>query len=135
MASQRIVNYSIFQVIVTGWGKTETSPRSPQLLQIALSLLSTKNCQNFYKNLLQISFEKHLCGYGGRRDACERDSGGPLQAVGLYLTNKTRYVRYRYIQYGIVSSGSPQQCTNKDIPGVYTRVDNYMDWILDMMKA
>ena len=51
-------------------------------------------------------------------DACGGDSGGPL----LYLNSY-----YNWMVAGIVSFG-PSAC-GKAVPGVYTKVANYLDWI------
>ncbi|NWU94368.1 TPA protein, partial [Upupa epops] len=55
-------------------------------------------------------------------DACKGDSGGPLvcmKADRMYLI-------------GIISWGIG--CGRKDVPGVYTNVTRYLDWIQDNMK-
>lgn len=51
------------------------------------------------------------------RDACDGDGGGPL----VCEKNKTWY------QMGIVSFGIG--CGRRNVPGVYTRVSAYTDWI------
>lgn len=59
------------------------------------------------------------------KDSCGGDSGGPLLFPG-----RSGNSGYRYVQRGIVSFGS-KQCGVGGVPGVYTRVAFYMDWILD----
>ena len=51
-------------------------------------------------------------------DACGGDSGGPL----LHLNSD-----YSWMVVGIVSFG-PSSCA-REVPGVYTKVANYLDWI------
>lgn len=58
-------------------------------------------------------------GYlNGGKDSCEGDSGGPLNCHGTLC--------------GIVSWGS-NTCAAKYKAGVYTRVSNYVYWILKTM--
>lgn len=70
--------------------------------------------------------DKQLCA-GGREgfDACIGDSGAPLVAENSQAGNK-------YLA-GIVSFGT-LPCGKYDHPGVYTRVDKYIDWILSKME-
>lgn len=116
------------KVTVTGWGATELGPRSQDLLRVHLSLVSTEDCGKAYGNRVQI-WHKQICAGGKRNmDSCLGDSGGPLQAPGIY--NKTKL---RYVQYGIVSYGL-RSCGVEGVPGVYTRVAYYMDWILNSIR-
>lgn len=67
---------------------------------------------------------------GGKdgKDSCGGDSGGPL----IVKMQATTY-DIRTFQQGIVSYG-PKICGIQGLPGVYTRVAYYMDWILDNLK-
>ncbi|XP_004682333.2 PREDICTED: tissue-type plasminogen activator [Condylura cristata] len=55
-------------------------------------------------------------------DACKGDSGGPLVCM-----KDNRMVLVGIISWGI-------GCGQKDLPGVYTKVVNYLDWIRDNMQ-
>lgn len=56
-------------------------------------------------------------------DACQGDSGGPL------VCESDRHMTL----VGIISWGIG--CGQKDVPGVYTKVANYLDWIQDTTRA
>nr|XP_026494275.1 CLIP domain-containing serine protease 2-like isoform X1 [Vanessa tameamea] len=111
--------------VVAGWGATEDGLQSPVLLSVDLPIISNTECQNIYNGSPEI-YDTQLCAGGvPDKDSCGGDSGGPLLYPG-----KNKGVGVRYIQRGIVSYGS-KRCGIGGYPGVYTRVVNYMDWILD----
>ena len=115
------------KVTVTGWGATEIGVRSDKLLQVQLDLINTEDCTRAYNGRVQI-WHKQICA-GGKRgiDACGGDSGGPLQAPALYKNT------IKFIQYGLVSFGL-KNCGTAGVPGVYTKVVYYMDWILNTIR-
>ena len=115
------------KVTVTGWGTTENGMRSEKLLKVQLDLINAEDCTQAYNRRVQI-WHKQMCA-GGRRgiDACGGDSGGPLQAPAVYKNN------VRFIQYGLVSFGL-ENCGTAGVPGVYTSVVYYMDWILNTIR-
>ena len=51
------------------------------------------------------------------------DSGGPL------MERRERSNRQRWYAIGVVSYGTG--CGNPFFPGIYTRVDRFLDWIAD----
>jgi secreted trypsin-like serine protease len=61
------------------------------------------------------------------RDTCKGDSGGPLM--------KEYYdgVKQFWFVVGVVSYG-PRECGSEGVPGVYTKVSSYMDWIREKIK-
>lgn len=69
---------------------------------------------------------------GGEKDvdSCPGDSGGPL----MYFN----YDVNRFVSAGIVSLGKNQPgklaCGEEGFPGVYTRTDQYVDWIRNAMR-
>ena len=60
----------------------------------------------------------------GGQDSCQGDSGGPLL---VQLPNR------RWVVIGIVSWGV--KCGIDNRPGVYTRVDKYLQWIVENADA
>lgn len=61
---------------------------------------------------------------GWKKDACQGDSGGPLQII----TSNTSCL---FQVIGVTSFGIG--CASVDIPGVYTRVSHYLNWIEDIV--
>ena len=102
-----------------GWGATsEGGPQSNQLLEVDLPIVAHNACLPFYQHSLNQPLM--LCAGGvpfGGRDSCQGDSGGPL-----FVTRAGQVV-----QAGIVSFGVG--CARPGIPGIYTRMIAYTDWI------
>ena len=67
-----------------------------------------------------------LCAGEDGKDSCAGDSGGPM------LSSELNNGRWAVI--GIVSFGARGLCANSLFPGVYTRVDKYLDWIENNSK-
>ncbi|XP_076666294.1 CLIP domain-containing serine protease HP8 [Andrena cerasifolii] len=115
------------KVTLTGWALMEHKARSDKLLKVQLDLINTEDCARSYNGRVQI-WHKQICtGSKGGINACGGDSGGPLQAPAMYKNN------VRFIQYGIVSFGV-KDCDTVGVPGVYTNVVYYMDWILNTIR-
>lgn len=116
------------KVTVTGWGITENRTTSEVLLHVKLSVVPVEKCAENYKSFAQINYKQMCAGGKDGMDSCLGDSGGPLQSATLYNEKDARFV-----QFGIVSFGL-KICGVEGYPGVYTRVDYYMDWILNTMR-
>lgn len=102
---------------VTGWGTTDTGDVSDVLRQVGLPIVSNASCNVAYEGGITANM---LCAGGGPlggKDSCQGDSGGPLVVPS----------GASYAQVGIVSFGAG--CGMPDVPGVYTRVSRYTDWI------
>ncbi|KAM6073099.1 coagulation factor XI-like isoform 1-T1 [Theristicus caerulescens] len=105
---------------VTGWGFRKEKGHVEDILQKAtVPLMSKEECQARYRK--RRIGDKVICaGYDeGGRDACKGDSGGPLSC------------RHEEVWYlvGITSWG--EGCARPRQPGVYTKVAEYSDWILE----
>lgn len=126
--SLRNLNLTSRRLIVTGWGATEAGRRSEDLLKVEISVTSLENCRRIYANTPALLNDRQLCAGGqNRRDSCGGDSGGPLQRIDSLNDD------VRFVQYGVVSFG-PRLCGQEGFPGVYTRTDSYIDWILDNLR-
>lgn len=104
--------------------------RPKQLLKAQLMSMPLAECNGTFwkynqeKNLAafrQGIFDGQYCAYDPHtmNDSCQGDSGGPLQ----YFTEGNSTVA---VVVGVVSFGI--SCGNL-LPGIYTRVAYYLDWI------
>ncbi|KAF6198849.1 hypothetical protein GE061_006872 [Apolygus lucorum] len=111
--------------IATGWGHTEWSGRSTNMLQkVNLDIVNGRTCNESYNDVraqlpVGISESLMLCANAEGKDTCQGDSGGPLQ-----IALRTPYCMYS--QIGVTSFG--RACASGN-PGVYTRVSAYVPWI------
>lgn len=106
--------------IVTGWGTTFFGgPHSNVLMEVAVPIWNHERCKRAFVNRVSDEF---LCAGSdeGGRDSCQGDSGGPLL---VQLPNR------RWVIVGIVSWGL--RCGEKDHPGIYTRVNKYISWVVE----
>ena len=81
-------------------------------------MISSETCKRWYSEEFHES--TMLCaGYAaGGKDACEGDSGGPLQCLAP---------DGRWKLAGVVSIGD--MCALAKRPGIYTRVETMLGWI------
>ena len=109
---------------IIGWGKTGNNhPVSPHLKQVSVPLVDTGTCNSKYKKVgdgIKID-NTQICAGDDSSDSCSGDSGGPL------LSSELDEGRWSVI--GIVSFGAKGYCADSTFPGVYTRVDQFLDWI------
>lgn len=99
-----------------------------------LPVLSNQECRANYEKINKVSSEKQfddavICaGYReGGKDSCQGDSGGPL----MFPINNDG--EFNYFQIGIVSFGIG--CARSEIPGVYTSVQKFADWIKQTVES
>lgn len=106
--------------LVMGWGYIHsTKPiQADRLMCVTLDVLTYGECKERLDNE-PLNLGKVVCALAPDKDSCGGDSGGPLMCGD--------------VQYGIVSFG-PKECASSDIPGVYTRVDSYLDFIQEGMS-
>ncbi|KAG5671084.1 hypothetical protein PVAND_001298 [Polypedilum vanderplanki] len=122
--SLRTIDWTGHNLEVAGFGKTEYENSSPLKLKVGVDAYSADDCQRVYSNQLTISNQQICAGGESGKDSCNGDSGGPLMKYATYPNAQAPY----YMLVGVVSFG-PRNCGTKDVPGVYTKVSEYMDWI------
>lgn len=113
--------------VVTGWGNLEFGGMRADVLQeLQLPIVPNSECQKKYDslrgskvNLPNGITNKMMCAgiENEAKDSCQGDSGGPL-----VFQSSTQ----NWVQIGIVSAGF--EC-GAGIPGLYTRVSEFLDWI------
>ncbi|CRL01849.1 CLUMA_CG015146, isoform A [Clunio marinus] len=100
------------------WGtQFFAGPHSPTLMEVTIPIWKNEDCQEKYTHKIHDSV---LCAGANQADSCQGDSGGPLM---IQLPNK------RWTVIGIVSWGV--RCGEPKHPGIYTRVSNYIEWIIE----
>ncbi|XP_019062044.1 tissue-type plasminogen activator isoform X11 [Fukomys damarensis] len=116
---------------LSGYGKHEASSPfySERLKEAHVRLYPPSHCTS--RHLFNKTITHNMLCAGDTRsggnqanlhDACQGDSGGPL----VCMRDK------RMTLVGIISWGIG--CGQKDVPGVYTKVTNYLTWIQDNMQ-
>nr|SFW93299.1 TPA: kallikrein K [Equus caballus] len=106
--------------LVSGWGMTNQSwsPFPDQLQCLNVSIVSSAACRAVFPGRIT---DNMVCAGGiPGEDACQGDSGGPLVCGGVLQ--------------GLVSWGATEPCGQKGIPGVYTNICKYVDWIRTVMS-
>uniref|UniRef100_A0A673GR79 trypsin n=1 Tax=Sinocyclocheilus rhinocerous TaxID=307959 RepID=A0A673GR79_9TELE len=102
------------ECLISGWGNmSATGSNYPsRLMCLWAPILSDTTCRNAYPG--QITSNMFCAGFmEGGKDSCQGDSGGPV-----VCSNRLQ---------GIVSWG--YGCAQRNQPGVYTKVCNYVSWI------
>lgn len=107
------------QTKVAGWGNmnsdaTDTAEYPTNLMEALVPIIDTSVCNSGISYNGEITENMFCAGYmESTRDSCQGDSGGPLIVDNTLV--------------GIVSWG--YGCAQENLPGVYTKVQNYTEWI------
>ncbi|KAM3913226.1 complement C1s subcomponent [Leptodactylus fuscus] len=103
---------------VAGWGKTEKRAKTKYLQFVSIPLRDLEYCKKIVPKTYTVT-SNMMCAGGDGFDSCDGDSGGPFMFEDL----KNREYKRLYLG-GIVSWGI--ECGKY---GMYTKVQNYLDWI------
>ncbi|XP_063586693.1 serine protease ami-like [Penaeus indicus] len=116
---------------VAGWGSTEVAEFSNVLLKGFGRTVSRFGCDDALDtNALNRDFyragitDSIICLDESSSGPCKGDSGGPLTEENASTCQHT--------VLGIVAKGSPS-CQGTTVPGIYTNVEHYMQWIVDIV--
>lgn len=98
--------------------------------KVTLIGASREYCSNVFRQEHDISIDAgQLCAVGVEGGAtCRGDAGAPLMGF-----NDTDPMEKFWYLAGVTSFGSIP-CGDEGIPGVYTRVSYYFDWILTKLQ-
>ncbi|XP_042556027.1 kallikrein-2-like [Dipodomys spectabilis] len=109
---------------MSGWGSIQQGPdtyvQTYKLQCVELQLLNNQWCTHIYSSKVT---DTMICAGGFQKEGggpCVGDSGGPLVCNGV-------------IQ-GVASWGL-SKCGIFGYPGIFTRVQSYVKWIIDTMEA
>ncbi|KRT86665.1 Trypsin [Oryctes borbonicus] len=105
--------------VVAGWGQIRYQGYTSELLlEATIPIWYQKECVAAFAQRIT---DNMICAaaYEGGVDSCKGDSGGPL----LHQLDNERWVVIGIVSWGI-------GCGNKGKPGLYTRVNNYIPWII-----
>ena len=113
---------------ISGWGRREFDSPSEAELQLrgaSVPIVSDPFCSTREVHGERFRPGKMVCAgaLSGGTDSCQGDSGGPLACADK---------AGRWTAVGIVSYGVGCGIINK--PGVYTKVQEYVDWIDGVMR-
>ncbi|NP_001427525.1 coagulation factor XI isoform 6 precursor [Homo sapiens] len=129
---QEIIIHDQYKMAESGYDiallKLETTVNYTDKIQNTLQkakipLVTNEECQKRYRGH-KITHKMICAGYReGGKDACKGDSGGPLSCKHNEVWHLV----------GITSWG--EGCAQRERPGVYTNVVEYVDWILEKTQA
>ena len=112
-------------VSATGWGAVgqgNANINSAVLLRVDLRLMGQRTCESRPDRGGGKVHPKVFCAANPKQSTCGGDSGGPV-----VRTDGTAVLA------GLVSWGS-SRCGGDGRPSVYTRIDQYIDWIDQAMR-
>ncbi|XP_020285270.1 transmembrane protease serine 9-like [Pseudomyrmex gracilis] len=122
--------YSAFseaEAVVAGWGwlgeNRDKYKRADILQKVDVRVVANTKCNEWYANqnkLIHVESKQMCAGWEkGGKDTCYADSGGPLMVRSRHTGS--------LIVIGVVSAGIG--CSRPQLPGIYTRVSDYISWI------
>lgn len=125
-------DFSGTSATVAGWGFThedrEKGSRPSILQKTEVTVVTNDECNSWYRSQgskIKVIPTQMCAGHEvGGRDSCWADSGGPLMV---------RDDRRHVMVVGVVSTGSG--CARPRMPGVYTRISRYTDWIVQSING
>ena len=125
---QRSKTYDGVALQISGWGVTEKGYTSPVKKKLTISGTEFERCRIIYLSQDMSLSPPQICAGGGPcEDAGKGDSGCPLMEKQNIDSQDV------YVLVGIVSFGNVY-CLSRGVPGVYTSVGAYMEWIESLLQ-
>lgn len=119
-------NVTVDEIIISG-----TRTLSDVLQYVKLPVVSHAECKASYESRsgnYSVTENMFCAGYyEGGKDTCLGDSGGAF----VIFDEMSQH----WVAQGLVSWGGPEECGSKQVYGVYTKVSNYVDWLLEEMNS
>jgi len=125
--------YEGVQATTSGWGDTSADQSGvwpEELIEANVTTIPNSVCIAHYnqgprpETAGNVVTQNNICAMMEGKDSCQADSGGPLvvqEPCG------------HFAQVGVVSWG--EGCANPLFPGVYSRVTQKLDWIMDRIQG
>nr|XP_032525047.1 trypsin alpha-3-like [Danaus plexippus plexippus] len=106
---------------VVSWGfESEQGPIHNSLMAITLTTVPLEQCQQIYADDADIKInEAVICANAANSGVCSGDMGAPLVSGGVLI--------------GVASNH--KGCGSQNYPDVFTRIDAYVDWIMEVAVA
>jgi len=115
-------------VIVSGYGTTESGNVSPTLLWISIPIQDLDTCEDDF-GYSKLDEDQHVCAGGDRpvHSACPGDSGGPLVAGNSTVPSSHKLL-------GLVSYGSSDCSVQR--PAIFASVPGFAaEWVQDQIAS
>lgn len=124
------MNFEKMSCTVSGWGKNAFNGTYQSIIkEVEVKVVTSAECQTSLRttklgNLFLLDTKSFMCAGGeAGKDACVGDGGSPLMCA----------VNGRYQAVGLVAWGIG--CAQAAIPGVYVRIQSYLDWIAIKLRT
>ncbi|KAL7734088.1 hypothetical protein ACLKA6_011771 [Drosophila palustris] len=116
---QRLDQFTGMSVVASGWGATVEMTSSDAMQYTELKVISNADCAEEY----DVVTAGVMCAKGLKQETvCTGDSGGPLVLKGTQML-------VGITSFGPADGEAGGGCDRTSVPGGFTRVTHYLDWI------